>query len=335
MHLTRAKEYEQLLLAKYPEAELEAKLGEKVAEFSGLLTREAALFILAKENDLVKEEVSKIAELKEGMRDITVRATVERVFPVQIFEKGAKVTKSCRVFISDSTGQGTLVLWNESVNLLTGTVGMNDLVDIKGAYVHSAELHLGFNGNITVLEHGTVAPLAELKQGGFYNVRGKVTEVFPQYFYMKNNEEKVMRSFEISDGTAQGRVVVWHEPERLRDLAVNDEIKLENALFKNSELHVNNLSRIVFLAKAKRADIMNGKLEDVAIKGGDEVVAKISGSTVFFSGKLALQVLGVMVLPPDVGLDTVLSLKKEKLIGTDIAVRFKKQDEKLVALEII
>ena len=335
MHLSRSKEYEQLLLAKYPAPDLENKITEKVTDFSGLLTREAALFILAKENDLVKEETVKLAELKEAMRNFNIQATVERIFPIQVFEKSGKKTKSCRVFITDATGSSTLVLWNESINLLSGMVGANDLVEIKGAYVRGGEIHLGFNGNITVLEHGTVTPLAELKQGGFYNIRGKVAEIYPEYFYMRNDKENVMRSFEISDGTAQGRVVVWNEPERVKELAENDEVKLENALFKNNELHLSANSRIVILIKAKRADILNGNIEDIAVKGTDEVVAKIGDKTVFFTGKLSLQLLKIMVLPPDIGLDTVLSLKKDKLLGTPVAVRFKKQDEKLIALELV
>ena len=57
-------EMETLLLGKMQKSELEEKITGSIEAYGGLLTRDAALFLIAKENGLIKERLVTLAEIR-------------------------------------------------------------------------------------------------------------------------------------------------------------------------------------------------------------------------------------------------------------------------------
>ncbi|GEM_PF-733265 len=347
---------ETLLLGKMPKAGLEEQIEARIDAYGGLLTRDAALFLIAKENGLIKERIVTLAEIRPETRSANFTATVLRIFPEQKFERTGKVFRTVRMLLEDKSATAVLVLWNEGAELTQGKIGIGDLVQVKGAYLRNEELHLSSSGSMELLEHCARVELGKLKEGVFCAI-GKITEIFPEYYYMRNGKEDVMTSFEIEDSGGRARAVVWHEPDRVTALAAGDEVKLENAVCRNNELHIGAYSRIVVLNKRKHEGVIEGKLESLSLIesapqareekgeiGGafqplDEnegaIVAKIGAREVLFEAEKRFSVLKIGPLPPDISISTVLGLKKEKLLGMQMAVRVKEEKGKLRAEEIL
>jgi len=349
MQSAHKAEMEALLLGKMQKSELEEKITSSINAYGGLLTRDAALFLIAKENGLIKERIVTLAEIRPEMRSANFTATVLRIFPEQKFERTGKVFRTVRVLLEDKSATSVLVLWNEGVELTRGKIGIGDLVQVKGAYLRNEELHLSSTGSMELLEHCARVELGKLKEGVFCAI-GRITEIYPEYYYMRNEKEDVMASFEMEDSSGRARAVVWHEPDRVTVLAAGDEVKLENAVCRNNELHVGAYSRIVVLNRKKHEGVIEGTLESLsAIEsfggiGGtpravgekeSAIIAKIGEKEVLFEGEKRFSVLKIGPLPPDISIGTVLELKKDKLIGMQMAVRVKEEKGRLRAEEIL
>ena len=99
---------------------LSQAIGEKQTRFSGLLTDEGALEIIAKEHGVsqpserVFTPVS-LSSLSAGdSASVRVRAT--QIFAPKVFRKNDRSGKVCNVSIADETTKATLVLWNDDVD---------------------------------------------------------------------------------------------------------------------------------------------------------------------------------------------------------------------------
>jgi hypothetical protein len=324
---------EGMLLGKMPRDELDRQVASRMESYCGLLTRDAALFIIAKENGLIKERFVTISEIRPEMRSANFNATILRIFPEQRYGKAGRVYRTVRVLLEDKSGTAVMVLWNDAVDLTKGKIGIGDSVEVKGAYLRNAELHLSSSGSISLLGHCPRVELGKLREGVFCAI-GKITEVFPEYYYMKNGKEDVMTSFEMEDSTGRARAVVWHEPDRVTELAAGDEVKLENAVCRNNELHMGAYSRIVVLNKRKHESVIEGALEALGEKES-AIVANIAGRELVFEGDSRLSVLKIGPLPPDISISTVLELKRDRLLGSQLAVRVREEKGMLRAEEII
>ncbi|MDD5337127.1 MAG: hypothetical protein PHS02_01455, partial [Candidatus ainarchaeum sp.] len=150
------------------------------------------------------------------------------------------------------------------------------------------------------------------------NARGHVEDAGDFREYEHKGEKRKFFSFSISDGKSSCRVVMWGNIDRGKGLFPGAEVKIENALVKNSELHMNSASRL--LVKRKKAGV-GGKVEDIGVAEGKLFVI-LNGERREFGREEALKVLNVKVAD-DIKLETVVELKKSDLIGKEMFIEIK------------
>ncbi len=305
-----------LLLEKIPKDELELKITEKINSMSGFLTREAAVNILANELGLITEEKIKLAEIKDGANKMFVIAKLERILRLQEFDNGKKMRK---IVVSDESGERELKLWNEDLYMLN-IIHVGDLIEIRGIYCKNNELGLGYNGEITVVQHALFVDLSALAilENSKVNVRGYVENIDGIKEYEKNGEFRKMFSFLISNGKANARVIIWNNYERGSELFINGEIKIENAFVKNSELHIDTFSRI-FIKKKREG--LSGKIENIDVVER-KLILKVDNNRYDFSREEALNILNAQVAD-DISLETIVELKKENFLGKNVFIEMK------------
>ena len=93
-----------------------------------------------------------IAELKEGMKRVSVEAkVVEKGTPRQVMSRYGEETYSVAdAIVEDETGRIKLTLWNEQI----ANVKVNDKIRIENGYITSfkgeTQLNVGKYGKLTV-----------------------------------------------------------------------------------------------------------------------------------------------------------------------------------------
>jgi len=92
----------------------------------------------------------KINELRDGMKRISIQATVtEKSDPREVTSKFGETLKVTTAIISDETGTIKLTLWNEQID----QVNVNNVVKIQNGYVTSfrgeIQLNVGKYGTLT------------------------------------------------------------------------------------------------------------------------------------------------------------------------------------------
>ncbi len=150
------------------------KMDEKVAKFAGLLTEQGALVLLSKEMNtrtpLIEKEGMrmKLGELKPGMNNVDVNASIQRADPVKTYTKNGKEGKYAAVRLQDETGEALFTFWNEQAEeaVKKGLTEGNTLM-LKnartGSYNGRIQLSLGYNGTYSI-EAGKGTPIPTEKQ---------------------------------------------------------------------------------------------------------------------------------------------------------------------------
>ncbi|MEM2962903.1 MAG: hypothetical protein QXW70_02615 [Candidatus Anstonellales archaeon] len=320
-------DYLEKLHALYTDKQLNLLIEKKLSEYSHLISRDTALFLIAKENNCIIEETVDSSSLHNQQSRFSIIGTIVKIFPpyehtaAGTSESRTK-TKSQRLWLSDEKGVFTLVLWNEKTNLTSGTIGLGDKIKIVGAYFRDGEVHLSASGRIEKLEPASVTRLSDLNTNvtNAICVEGSITEVYPDYYYKNSRGEEVaMRSFDITDGTVVVNVSVWHDPQLVAKLQPSDRIRLENVKFRRGGLHVNSNSRLILLER-KEAGRIEGVVEDISLEK-DSFRVKISGETYQVPFQLGWSLLlGLFQIPPDVSPSTILDIKKNDVIGKKISI---------------
>jgi len=131
------------------EAEINSRIDKKLAQLSGLISREGAAHIVANEFgvklfDNVQGRM-KVENILSGMRSVEVVGKVQKVFEVREFDKGERKGKVANIVIGDETGAIRVVFWNEHADLVPN-LKEGDIIKIVGSYVKENlgrnELHL-------------------------------------------------------------------------------------------------------------------------------------------------------------------------------------------------
>ncbi|VVB58685.1 Replication factor A [Candidatus Anstonella stagnisolia] len=328
----KAEKYYAELCAQLGKEKLEGEVQEKIGAYFGLLTREAALCLIAKKMGIAKEEQVVLSGIRQWMKRVCTAGRIARVFPMQEYEKNGIVKKSVRVVLEDESGQCTLVLWNANAARLFGEIGVGDAVRVWNAYMtREGELSLGAEGKMERLKAAPLGKIGHLKEG-VHNIEGVVKEIFLDYPYMKNGKESRMCSFSLAQGGKEARVVVWANPQRVNELEIGEQIRIENALYKNNELQLGEFARIVGLSR-KENGWSEGQVEKLEILG-EGIVAQIGGKEIVFGKELAPAALGLKFLPDGVSLATAFRLKGKEEIGKIMGVRAQEEGGKLHAKAI-
>jgi len=319
-------ELEQLLLQTLSKDQLEVGIAEKIVAFHGLLTREVAIKLIAKEKGLLKVEEKKIqiSEIEKGGKKIRIVAKIKKIWPVAEYRSGKK---SRVIELEDESGTIPLVIWNDDVRLGT-KLKTRDIVLIRGAYEKNGELGLGFSGMVEVTEKAGFSDLASLTEGEFTHVRGFVCRINGFDRFVCGQNTKLGFSFWISNGKNEMQILVFDNSERGRTLSVGDEVIIENALANQGRLELSSDARLM---SRRKEHMLLGKIESIGCDG-EMLKAKVAGKEITLERESGLRFLRLK-LADDITLRAAIELKREYLLKNDIALRFREIEGKIVIEE--
>jgi ssDNA-binding replication factor A large subunit len=163
------------------------KINEKYEEFSGLITKEGAAYIVARDlgidlSALERKRRLQIKNIFPGMKNINVIGRVFKISPITEFSRqNGTIGRVCNVFIGDETGFFRLPLWNDQVrNVEDRLVQEGDVVQITNGVAREnifgdIEISLGKYGNIRVIEDLKEMPSKEELINKFFSLPTKIT----------------------------------------------------------------------------------------------------------------------------------------------------------------
>ena len=88
--------------------EILEKIDKKQKKMAGLLSKEGAAFMVAKDYSIDLETTAtrvKINELKEGLQNVDVLARVKQIYAQKKLEKNGKKGMLCNMIIEDESGE--------------------------------------------------------------------------------------------------------------------------------------------------------------------------------------------------------------------------------------
>ncbi len=261
----------------------------------------------------LQETTVKVADVKDGMRDVDVEGVVSAVSNVRTFSRADGTSgRVATLFLRDGTGEIRVSLWNEK------TEGLEDVqkgspIRISGAYTRpgldgSAELQCSSSAGITIgrevqeelpeIER-KILPLSELADGlQSIDIGGRVQRVLGRRTFTRlNGQEGKVANLIISDGTGEARLVLWGDTaDMLPKLAEGSRVMVENAYTKlglnqETEVHVGWRGRVVVQVeefKPMVCDIERG-MENVDLEVG---VVEVGLPEEFDDAKLVSTVIG-------------------------------------------
>ncbi len=149
-----------------PKEEVRKRVREKLEEFSGLVTEEGAVLLVAKELGVeMLERIRRRLEIKNivpGMKRVCFVGRIFKVGPVVEFEKQGVSGRVVNLYVGDSTGYVRLPLWNDQVGLVEeGLLKVGDVVQVTRAVAREnifgeTEVLLGRYGSVRTVEDESV-----------------------------------------------------------------------------------------------------------------------------------------------------------------------------------
>jgi replication factor A1 len=187
---------------------------------------------------------TKIADLKEGGRNINVVARVSKIGELREFTRREGTTgRVVSVLLEDETGTIRLSLWDEDVNL-TNEFEAGSILSVENGYTRLSMGYLGLNAGqnsrISINPEGVDVATSRLEdkivdikdlvegQSNVY-IRGRVLEA-PEIREVETARgSAVVASFRIDDNTGEARVSVWRDlVARAEALEPGNLVRIEN-----------------------------------------------------------------------------------------------------------
>ncbi|WEL19060.1 OB-fold nucleic acid binding domain-containing protein [Candidatus Nanohalococcus occultus] len=153
------------------EDDIKEKVEEKMEEFSGMVSEEGAVHLVAKEHGVQLSEASndlKIENIVPEMRKVSIKGRVTAVLDPNTFDRDdGEEGKVQNIVIADETGSIRVTLWDEQTQIAE-KVNEGDAVKISGCYTvednrGNAELRLGDEAQVAMADDDEVP---EVETGG-------------------------------------------------------------------------------------------------------------------------------------------------------------------------
>ncbi len=133
--------------------EVQKRINSKLSEFSGLVSEEGAVYLVAKDLGVdpsteIQKKSLKIENIVPGMRSVSLKGKVVSISDINSFKKSdGSEGQVQNVVLGDETGTVRLSLWNDQIEL-ADKLEINTAIEIKNAYSKEdnrgdAELRLG------------------------------------------------------------------------------------------------------------------------------------------------------------------------------------------------
>lgn len=303
----------EALETKLGKGELDSRLQKKLEEYHGLISRGAALHLLSLEFFGPQVRASTLLQAKASASAVKLRVRLERVFPARIYDKGGKGGLTQRAAVSDHSGGGTLVCYDDAARPLSECAVSGDLIEVSPVRFRGDEYHVGHGGEIKVAESG---PRAKLSGGeGIGTFEGNVSEFFGDFPYRKNRGEGgLMSAFELDDGKGKARCVLWDSPGMKNSLSKGMKAIIENGVRRGEEIHIGAAGRLLFARK--NPDEGRPVIEKIEIdEERGKVVARAGSISAEMTFDEACKNLGIGPVPEGIKPVTLLNLKKGSWIG--------------------
>lgn len=228
--------------------EIEEEVEEKMEEYSGMVSEEGALHLVAKENGVELEAAGdqdlKVENVVPDMRKVNIKGRVTNILEPNTFERDdGEEGKVQNVILADETGTIRLTLWDDQTEIAE-KVSTGDAIKVGGAYTvednrGNAELRLGDEAQVKMADDDEVPEIesdssAEAEKVDIrevqsestnYMVKGMVMNVYTSNPFYQVDPETGDTVKEDDDGnftTSEGKEV--EEPEsRLAISAVLDD----------------------------------------------------------------------------------------------------------------
>ncbi|MFH1520086.1 MAG: hypothetical protein ABID61_00405 [Candidatus Micrarchaeota archaeon] len=307
---------ESKLRESISEDELEKTIKEKINSFHGLLTREVAMRLIAKERGLLKEEEKncKLAEIPKNERKIRFSAHIKKIWQVAEYSSG----KRSRVIeVEDETTTKPLVLWNDDVDLVKG-LRIRDEINVKGTYERNGELHLGYSGSIEVVNKAGFSDLSDINEGDVVHLRGIISTIEGHDKFIVDGRSTPGFSFMISDGKIERRCVIFEGIGRANKIELNDETIIEGAVVKNSNIEINDGARLL-IRRVK--NMLMGEVKKIECVD-EKLHVEVGERKVTLDRENAMRFFNVQVAD-DVKLSTITELKERSILNTKVAIKEK------------
>jgi len=259
--------------------ELNTKLEEIKEKYQGLLSDVGANILLSKQlgvNLDFKAKTSaltKISEINPGIDSVTLYARIKSIPPVKTYKsKDGGQGKIQAIYLEDETGIIKLNLWQDKAEIVREqNFEKNDLVLIKDAainqYNEKIELSLRQGGQIIKDPEGIdvkkipekIIKISEIDAApdGTVDTYGRIIALYPIKTFKKEDKERFVINFEISDGLKSIRCIAFDAwaNEVSSNLKRGDLIRLSDITIKDGlydiELYINWNSTITKNPKTK------------------------------------------------------------------------------------
>ncbi|MBI5224472.1 hypothetical protein HY989_01225 [Candidatus Micrarchaeota archaeon] len=237
----------------------------KQKEFSGLISLEAAGKIIANELGIVfpdespETEYLTIGEIqqKKPIGEADIIARIFNINSPKDFETQTKRGRVCNIEIADTTGKGTLVLWDEDVWWLEkNSVERNDVIVVRSGQIKTynpLELHSQILTEISIIKERDFPeskyfrklPLKDTELGKLDGLKeGVPTDLYCRILQISNIREfsregkigKVLNIMVLDNSGKQIAVALWdgNAENAARNYKIGDAIKIENGVPKKT-----------------------------------------------------------------------------------------------------
>lgn len=247
--------------------ELNQKLEEIKEKYQGLLSDVGANILLSKQLgvnlDLKAKtsSVTKISEINPSIDSVTLYARIKSIPPVKTYKsKDGGQGKIQAVYLEDETGIIKLNLWQDKAEIVKEQAfEKNDLVLIKDAainqYNDKVELSLRQGGQVIKDPEGI--DIKKIKENvikisgidsapaGTVDTFGRIIALYPIKTFKKEDKERFVINFEISDGLKSIRCIAFDAwaNEISSNFKRGDLIRLSDVTIKDGlydiELYIN------------------------------------------------------------------------------------------------
>ncbi|WP_456471652.1 replication factor A [Methanocaldococcus sp.] len=246
------------------EGEIENRIKKLIDEFGGIITKEAAILMLAKEEGIDIEEEGREFKI-EDIREEMIVDVKGKVLDVK------KYNSTVRIVLADDTGAITVVLYDIDLDVEEG-----DILEIKKvrATKRRNKLVLVSTDDTKINKVGKeevdINFISDLKEGDFAILEGEVVSALP----IKEFENGRFKSFYLSDGIDRIRVVLWHDLADT-DVRIGDKVRVKGWIQKNyyySDQLECSATDIKILDR-KEMPIETVDIEDLKFKNENELVS--------------------------------------------------------------
>lgn len=308
---------ESELLKVMNQDEIDEAVDEKIEKFHGFLTKDIAMKLIAKEKGLLKDEEKsmKLNEITPETKNAVLEVSVERIYPVADYRGGKKCR---RILIKDDSGERTLVLWNDDVDL-TLKMRTGDVLELKGIYLKDDELYFGYSGIMKTRKRAEFSDLNKVleKEGHRVHLRGYISKI--------SGFDTGVFVFRVSDEEHEVECRIVKDGLRGENLKEGDEIIIEGAFVRNGKIELERHSRILTRRKEK---MLIGRINEMEFREGKMEVI-VGNEKVLLDRENALRFMGLNA-SDDIGLDTLVTLKKDELLNSSIHMKVTRKNERII-----